>query len=143
MDAEIASEATIHELQARIEELERLHEADQLEVRSLRQSEEEASSLLRDSKAQGEQLKQQAVEHKEAARVAHNEREQIDIEKRELLDALSRSDSDRANVEGELCPALLHTVLNLGCSLSHHHEGLAFNATGLASITRKRLLSFD
>ena len=101
MEADLASEATIHDLQARIDELERLHEADQLEVHSLRQSEEEATSQLHDIKGHVEQLKQQDSESKEAGRVAKNERERIDAEKRELLEALARSDSDRVNLEGQ------------------------------------------
>lgn len=101
MEAELASEATIVELQARIQELEQLHEADKAELQALRQSEEQANVQLQDVKEENEKLKEQTKEAKEAAHDATKSKDSVDAEKRQLLDALARADSDKQDLESE------------------------------------------
>jgi TolA-binding protein len=103
VEASVAEESQLHELQSRIDELERLHEADQIELRALRESEEAANSQLQDIKTENERLQQQSGDDKEAGKNAKQDRERVETEKRELLEALARSDGDKASLEGEHC----------------------------------------
>lgn len=101
VEASVAEESALHELQSRIDELERLHEADQIELRALRESEETANSQLQDIKTENERLQQQSGDDKEAGKNAKQDRERVETEKRELLEALARSDGDKTSLEGE------------------------------------------
>ena len=100
MDDELASEARIHELEARVEELEALRASDSSELSALRESEQAAHTQLDELRSSNEQLKQQQVEHASSTKGAKQEREKVEGDKRELLDALARSDAGRQQLEG-------------------------------------------
>lgn len=101
MDDELASEARIHELEARVEELEALRASDSTELSALRDSEQAAHTQLDELKSSNEQLKQQQADHVSSSKGVKQEREKVEGEKRELLEALARSDADRQQLEGK------------------------------------------
>lgn len=100
-DAELASEAALHDFQSRIAQLEALHEADQLEVTALRRSEDEATSQLSSLKGEQAKLEHRLERQEEEARAAQSTRERVEGEKRELLEALARSDADKLQLDGQ------------------------------------------
>lgn len=100
MEDELASEARIHELEARIEELQALRQSDRAEVEALRQSETQAHAELEETRTNSELLKQQNSELVQSAKDAQQLRDKTEAEKRELLDALARSDGDKQALEG-------------------------------------------
>lgn len=101
MEAEVEAESRIHELQLRVEELEKLREADQAELAALRESEQTAASQLDSVKEENSRLAEQAREAQEISKNALQAKEKAEAEKRDLLDALARSDSDKQQLESE------------------------------------------
>lgn len=101
MEAEVEAETRIHELQLRVEELEKLREADHAELAALRESEQAAASELDRIKTENSSLAEEAAEAKESCKNAIQAKERAEEEKRELLDALARSDSDKQQLESE------------------------------------------
>lgn len=101
MEAEVEAESRIHELQLRVEELEKLREVDHAELAALRESEQAASSELDRVKEENSKLTEQVKEAQETSKNAIQAKEKAEAEKRELLEALSRSDSDKQQLESE------------------------------------------
>ena len=105
MEDELASEARIHELEARVEELQALRASDRAEVDALRQSETQAHAELEETRTASELLKQQNSELVQSSKDAKQLKDKTEAEKRELLDALARSDGDKQALEGRLSDA--------------------------------------
>jgi chromosome segregation ATPase len=101
MEVEVEAESRIHELQLRVEELEKLREADNAELTALRESEQSAASELERVKEENNKLTEENKEAKESSKNAQQAKERTELEKRELLDALARSDSDKQQLESE------------------------------------------
>ena len=91
MEAEVEAESRIHELQLRVEELEKLREADQAELAALRESEQTAASQLDSVKEENSRLAEQAREAQEISKNALQAKEKAEAEKRELLARASKS----------------------------------------------------
>ena len=134
VEASVAEESALHELQSRIDELERLHEADQIELRALRESEEAANSQLQDIKTEYERLQQQSGDDKEAGKNAKQDRERVETEKRELLEALARSDGDKASLEGELASYLAKYMLTMLSRLPQGATGSTLCNSGFTPV---------
>lgn len=100
MEDELDSEARIHELEARIEELQALRASDRAEVEALRQSETQAHAELESTRTSSEHLKQQNRDLLQSSKDVKQAKDKAEAEKRELLDALARSDGDKQALEG-------------------------------------------
>lgn len=99
MEDELADEGRIHELQLRVDELERKNELNELEIKSVRENDEASNKRVEEVEREKEQLRKQSHKDREEAQAAKREREQAESEKRQLLEALARSDSDKAGLE--------------------------------------------
>lgn len=112
MEAEVEAESHIHELERRVEELEKLREADQAELTALKESEQNAVTELENLKEENSKLQEESREAKESSISAKQVKERTDAEKRDLLDALARSDGDKQRLEGGLAGMHILTIAN-------------------------------